>query len=112
MANEIHFYYPSGSTVYACVRNAAGLVWYVAGSVFEAWGTAGRTAADYAITMTGDAGDLYVGSMDTDIGAGRYDVQVFLRAGGAPADADDVLGADEQDKHVPVHLQHAADTAF
>ena len=95
MSAEIKVSFPSGSTLYATVRNAAGNVWQVAGQVFEAWGTAGRDADDYDIVLTGDAGDIYVGDMDSNIGSGRYSVQAYIRDTGTPIDADDTVGADE-----------------
>ncbi len=95
MANEIHVNYASGSTLYAVVRNAAGNVWYIAGQAFEAWGTGGRTADDYDISLADKSGSRYVGSFDTNIQAGRYSVQVFLQAGANPADGDTLVGSDE-----------------
>jgi hypothetical protein len=88
MANEIHVNYASGNTLYAVIRNIAGAVWYMAGQVFEAWGTGGRTANDYDITLADKAGSRYVGDFDANIPAGRYSVQVFLQAGANPADSD------------------------
>jgi hypothetical protein len=95
MANEIHVNYASGNTLYAVVRNAAGDVWYVAGQLFEAWGTSGRTANDYNIALTDKSGSQYVGSFDTNIAAGRYSIQVFLQAGANPADGDTFITGEE-----------------
>jgi len=95
MANEIHVNYASGNTLYAIVRNAAGDVWHVAGQAFEAWGTAGRTADDYDISLTDKSGSLYLGSFDTSIPAGRYSVQVFLQAGANPTDGDTFAAGEE-----------------
>ncbi len=95
MANEIHVDYTSGSTLYAVVRNGAGEVWYVGGQVFESWGTAGRAANDYDISLTDKGGNRYVGNFDGNIPAGRYSVQVFLQAGANPADSDNLVGGDE-----------------
>jgi len=91
MANEIHVNYASDNTLYAVVRNAAGDVWYVTGQTFEVWGTSGRTADHYDISLTDKSGSRYVGSFDTSIPAGRYSVQVFLQAGANPADGDTFL---------------------
>jgi hypothetical protein len=88
MANEIHVNYASGNTLYAVVRNAAGDVWYATGQVFEVWGTGGRTADNYDITLTDKSGSQYVGSFDTNIPAGRYSIQAFLQVGANPADSD------------------------
>ncbi len=88
MGAEIQFDYASASTLYACTRNLAGLVWYVSGQVFETWGTSSRTAANYAISLTSDNGDQHVGDFDINIAAGRYYLQSFIQAGGGPVDGD------------------------
>jgi hypothetical protein len=95
MANEIHINYSSGNTLYAVVRNAAGDVWYVAGQLFESWGTSGRTANDYDISLIDKSGSQYVGSFDTNIPAGRYSIQVFLQAGANPVDGDTFIAGKE-----------------
>jgi hypothetical protein len=95
MANEIYVNYASGNTLYAIVRNAAGDVWYVAGQVFEIWGTSGRTADDYDISLIDKSGSRYVGSYDTSILAGRYSIQIFLQAGANPADGDTFIAGEE-----------------
>ena len=95
MANEIHINYASGNTLYAVVRNTVGNVWYVAGQIFEAWGTSGRTANDYDIALTDKSGSHYVGSFDTNIPAGRYSIQVFLQVGANPADSDTFIAGKE-----------------
>jgi hypothetical protein len=95
MANEINVNYASGNTLYAVVRNAAGDVWNVAGQVFEVWGTGGRTASDYDISMTDKSGSRYVGSFDASIPAGRYSIQVFIQAGANPANGDTFIAGEE-----------------
>ena len=95
MANEIHADYASGNTLYAVVRNAAADVWYAAGQVFEVWGTSGRMAGDYDISLTDKSGSRYIGSFDGDIPAGRYSVQVFLQAGANPANGDSLVAGYE-----------------
>ncbi|MGD2093792.1 MAG: hypothetical protein PVH77_02170 [Phycisphaerales bacterium] len=95
MANEIHIDYTSGNTLYAVVRNSAGEVWYPVGQVFESWGTGGRTADDYDISLTDKSGSRYVGDFDVNIPAGEYSVQVFLQAGAGPADGDSLVGGGE-----------------
>ena len=92
MSNEIHIDYPSSYTLYAVVRNSAGEVWYVAGQVFETWGTSSRDADDYDIAMVDKTGSRFVGSFDTNIAAGTYSVQLFRRAGANPADTDRFVG--------------------
>jgi len=95
MSNEIHINYSSGSTLYAVIRNGTGQVWYPGGQVFETWGTGGRTANDYDISLTDKGGSRYVGDFDGNIPLGRYSVQVFLQAGANPADSDNLAGGDE-----------------
>ena len=95
MSNEIYIDYSSGNTLYAVIRNVAGQVWYSGGQVFETWGTGGRTANDYDITLTDKGGSRYVGNFNSNIPAGRYSVQAFLQAGANPADSDNLVGSDE-----------------
>jgi hypothetical protein len=95
MTNEIHVNYTSGNTLYAVIRNTTGNVWYVAGQVFEAWGTSGRTADDYDIILTDKSGSWYVGNFDTNIPSGRYWIQAFLQAGANPADSDTFIAGEE-----------------
>lgn len=95
MANEIHINYASGNTLYAIVRNSAGDVWYVAGEIFEAWGTGGRTADDYDIGLADKSGSRYVGSFDPNTPPGRYSIQAFVQAGANPADGDSLVANDE-----------------
>ena len=95
MSNEIHADYTSGNTLYAVIRNKAGDVWYISGEVFEAWGTAGRDADGYDISLTDKSGSKYVGDFDNNIPAGRYCVQIFLQAGANPDDSDSLIGSSE-----------------
>ena len=95
MSNEIQADYASGNTLYAVIRNGVGDVWYVAGQSFEAWGTGGRTADNYDISLTDKSGSRYVGNFDSNIPAGRYFVQIFLQAGANPADGDTLVTSDE-----------------
>lgn len=93
-ANEINAFAPGVTTAYAVVRQGDGDVWEPAGQVFEAWGTGGRTAADYDIALADKSGGMFVGNMDTNIGAGDYHLVTHYQAGGAPADTDPVVWAD------------------
>jgi hypothetical protein len=95
MANEIHANSASGGTLYAVIRNNAGQAWRAAGQVFEGWGTDGHAAADYAIGLTDKSGSRHVGDFDPNIPAGDYSIQVFVQAGGAPADTDTLIGSQE-----------------
>jgi hypothetical protein len=94
MANEIYVNYSSGNTLYAVIRNRQGGVWYPSGQVFEAWGTSGRDADDYDIALTDKGGARYTGNFPTAItAAGEYGIQVFLQAGGSPANGDELVAS-------------------
>lgn len=89
MSNEIHIIGPSGQTCYAAVISDAGL-WSNAG-VLEAF-----TPADYAgyiitVTEAGSTG-IFDGNFPSALAAGSYDVVLFLRAGGSPANGDRAVG--------------------
>ncbi len=94
-ADEIHAPYLTGQTLYFVRYAANGDVFLSNGSASETWGTGGRGADDYDVAMlerkTGSgASGHYVGSFDTipNIGAGFYHFDIFLQAGGSPADSD------------------------
>ncbi len=93
-ANEIRAFEAGASTCFAVVREIDGDVWQVAGQVFEAWGTGGRTAADYDIALTDKSGGMFVGNFDTNIGAGQYYIVTYMQAGGSPADSDPAVWQD------------------
>jgi len=95
MTNDIHAHYAAGNTLYAVVRDCVGNVWCIAGQNFEGWGTSGRTADDYDISLTDRSGSMYVGDFDSNIPAGRYSVQVFSQGGANPADGDTLVANDE-----------------
>ena len=96
MANEIAHDHTTGSTLYFCAFQPDGNVFLTGGASDEVWGTGGRDADDYDETMTEDgAGGHYVGTFDTSIAAGVYQVAVYLQAGGSPADTDTALARGE-----------------
>jgi hypothetical protein len=90
-ANEIRSFNAGATTCFGVIRNASGQVWYPVGSVFEAWGTGARTAADYDIALTNKSGGMFVGTMDTNIAAGYYTIVSHQQAGGSPADTDPAI---------------------
>ena len=86
-----HRHTDTGDTLYAVVRNAAGQHWDVAGAAFEtlvpgSWG-------DYDIAMAESpaGGYQYVAAVPAALAAGWVLVDVYLRAGGAPAITDTLL---------------------
>ena len=91
MVNEIHANYSSGNTLYSIVRDKEGNVWNPAGDVFESWGTDGRDAEDYCLSLVDMGGSFYMGDFDGNIPPGRYYVQIFLQAGANPEDGDNLV---------------------
>lgn len=95
MSNELSYDHDSGATLYAARFQLDGDVFLTSGASDEVWGTGGRTAADYDVTMPekGSSGH-YVGDFDgsSNIAAESYPVTVYLQAGGSPADSDRPLG--------------------
>ncbi len=89
-ANEIRAIAPGVTTLYHTVREIDGDIWYVVGQVFEVFGTSG-TMADYDIAMVDKSGGFFVGTMDTNIGAGQYYVVSHQQAGGSPANSDPAI---------------------
>ncbi len=92
---EIHVPYWSGSTLYMIRHQPNGDVFLSDGLGDEVHGTGGRDADDYDIPMTESGGSgHYVGNFDTltNIGAGIYYFDIFVQAGGSPADSDQPAG--------------------
>lgn len=79
---------------FAVIREIDGDVWYVTGEVFEAWGTAARTAADYDIALTSETGGMFTGTFDTNISAGYYYIITHDDADSTPADTDSAVWVD------------------
>lgn len=94
--NEIRTTWQSGATLYAVIRQLAGYVWWPAGQVFEVWGTDGRSNINYAIALTDKLGGMFVADFDSNVPAGRYDVQIFLQADVvSPTATDTSFGSSE-----------------
>lgn len=84
---------PSGSTLYAVIRDeAAGTVWN--GTAFEAWDDA--RIAFYDVPLTDRGGDYYSTDFPADIAPGSYYVSYYEQAGVSPSTADLKLPADEE----------------
>lgn len=82
--------------MYFCCFQQDGDVFLTGGASDEVWGTGGRTAADYDEAMTEeDSSGHYKGSMAAGIGAGVYQIVVYLQAGAGPANADVALAQGE-----------------
>lgn len=94
MANEISHNSRTGVTLYAIRFQENGNVFLTNGASDEDWGTGGRDADNYDVTMTEDVpGGHFVGNFDTsgNIVAGVYPVAVYLQVGGTPDDDDNVV---------------------
>ena len=78
MADEITHNYLTGQTLYFCCFQPNGDVFLTGGASDEVWGTGGRTATDYAESMTEEAtSGHYKGSMTVAV-AGAYQIVVFV----------------------------------
>ena len=99
MSNEIAKEYATGNTVYSCRWDSSGNVFLTSGASSEVWGTGGRDASDYAVTMAENAPDgHYIGDFDTSANITTqvvYKVAVFLQDTGVPLDADFAIGEGE-----------------
>jgi len=94
LSNEIAQNFTSGETLYDCRFQLNGHVFLTDGASDEEWGTGGRDADDYDVTLTesGDSGH-YVGDFDgsENIAAGIYRVAVYLQIGANPANSDPAI---------------------
>lgn len=100
MAGELWTFYLTNKIVYAAVfRDSDGLVYYIVGDVFEVWGTSGRDADDYDITMaetTVNASMHYFGNFPTAItDADKFRIGYFERLTGTPVDSDIAIAQGE-----------------
>lgn len=94
MANEITKNYVSGLSLYFCCFQQNGDVFLTGGASDEVWGTGGRNADNYDEAMTEEASSgHYKGSMAAGIGAGVYQICVYV--GASPADGDTQIGEGE-----------------
>lgn len=100
MSNEITHNAPTGLTLYTCRFQPNGNVFLTNGASDEVWGTAGRDADDYDVTMTEEDGSgHYKGNFDTSANitdSGAYPVAVYRQLGGNPADSDPAIAQGEQ----------------
>jgi len=96
MSNEITHNYTTGLNLYFCCFQQDGDVFLTGGASDEVWGTGGHTADAYDEAMTEEASSgHYKGSIAAGVGAGVYQIAVYLRAGANPADADIVIAQGE-----------------
>lgn len=91
MAGELQLAHgTTGRTLYAVVRDTAGLVWNVTESAFETYSAPGWASYATVLTEQGASG-YYVGDMPA-VPAGAYPVEVRSRAGADPAVTDTPVG--------------------
>jgi len=96
MANEITHNATTGLTLYFCAFQQDGDVFLTGGASDEVWGTGARTADDYDEAMTEEAScGHYKGSVAAGVGAGVYQVVIYLQAGANPADSDVAIAQGE-----------------
>ncbi len=96
--SEVFHNFTTGNTLYSTRFQLDGDVFLSNGASDETWGTGGRDADDYDVTMTEDGvSGHFVGDFDTsgNIAEGVYRVTVFLQAGANPADTDFPLAQGE-----------------
>ena len=95
-AKEIQFAYDDGFNPYALVRRSSdGHIWDVGDSQFEAVGTWNDArAGECDIGLTGYDAELYMADFPA-AAAGRYLINIYLRAGANPAITDTLLSVGE-----------------
>lgn len=82
----------SGATLYALLRDANQAVWN--GAAFVTYATADLGNYDLPMTEQGTASRFYAVAFPA-VAAGLYNVVAFVRAGGAPAETDTIVGSSE-----------------
>ena len=96
MADEIFLMgYPSGSTIYALIRNSSGQIWNPTLEEFEDFGTGSRSHTDYDIPLSDKEGGMYVADFPSDIPANTsvgYRTIIYRQIGSSPASTDHVVG--------------------
>ncbi len=93
MAKEIQFCYEDGNNLYALIRRPSdGYIWDVGDNQFELVGTWNDARAGQCdIPLTAHNGELYMADFPI-APAGRYLINIYLRAGANPAINDEILG--------------------
>ena len=87
MGGEIYTTWPEGATLYAIIRRLSdGAVYSAADLAFETWSDG--NIGNYDIPLNDQDGNHYSTDFPTGIAAGQYKVDIFLQAGGSPADGD------------------------
>ena len=89
--NEIVWDANTLDTLYFCKYASNGEVYLTDGLSSEVWGTGGRDASDYAVSMPQvGVGGHFVGHFDETavLSIGVYPVTVYLQIAGSPDDED------------------------
>lgn len=77
--------YDDGYNLYRIIRDeSTGNVWYNSGKVLEAWGTSGRDASWYGVELDALGGRLHGIEISSDLPAGRYRADFYVRTGEEP----------------------------
>jgi hypothetical protein len=92
MAGEIQIHHAETAvTLYAHLWDKTGQIYNTATPGFESYLTANVGDYDIAMAEKGTASRFYAGDMPS-VAAGRYYLTVQKRAGGSPAESDEVVG--------------------
>jgi hypothetical protein len=94
VAKEIQAMGPAGVTLYAQVWNTVGQVWSTVAGAFVAYASANVADYDVPMAQEGAASGVYTADFPEGIPAGIYSVRALRRAGGAPAETDQVVAID------------------
>lgn len=85
----------TGVNVYALLLDRTSQVWDLTETDFVAYATADIGDYDVALTEQGTASARYAANFPSDVPAGYYDVEYYLRGGGSPAESDVLLGSEQ-----------------
>ncbi len=87
MASEIQCAHTAtGKNLYALIRNSTGSVWN--GTSFVSYATANLSSYAIALTEQGTASRYYAATFSSSIASGVYNLAVYERQGGSPAEGD------------------------
>lgn len=95
MSNKINLTEATGQNIYVFLWDEDDQICYPTGETFETYGTNGRTASDYAISLSEVVSGLgyYTGTWPSFVERGTYYLYHRLQAGASPADSDYNLGS-------------------
>jgi hypothetical protein len=77
MSNELRLHYTTAMTVVARLKTQAGLVFYPTGGAAEAFGTAGRVAANYNVAVAEISDSYYSANAPANLPAGTWEISYW-----------------------------------